>query len=446
MRYRVIRSVVVTALCAGFVGAVDAHPVLKFVEQVVNKPPPQAPTGTLATTEEFPVSVTLGHKYLLMDAQDTRQIYDFEHHRIYRVNLKDKTFEDSSLYSLMGFRAIELQNRLNVNAVLGAAKVATDAQSAALAEHVLSLTAPEENTVIDTAHAQGTTTYRWKDKELLSISDETRPLASEYQPDYWRFLRYAIGGHPKIYADLEKRSGVPVLLQSLKPEATEKQITLRLTGVTNSKDVSYSLDGFTHVAPKREPYVTLQKIGRDGAASLAARTAAAKRDRDAAVAAGKMLDAALAHFTYALSTGDQDREWLAQTRDQVQGDADARALATSLSPKNAEEADKAVKTLTALRAKTTSPYAYLLDVFAANHQVALRHTTEARQLFLSALAANPYLTGAWFDLGKLYYSTFETDAAWACWDAARALNPEHPFGKNIETAERQMVADHPEFF
>ena len=436
----------VLGLCVGFIAAADAHPVLTFAEQIVTKPLPKATAGPKPGTEQFPVRVTLGHTYLSVDAQDKRQIYDFGRRRLYQLDLKNKTFEDSSLYSQLGFRAMELQNRLYVNSVLGAAKVATPAQAPALAEHLLSLTAPEQNTVIETAHANGTTAYRWKDKELLSVSDQTQPLAAGYQPDYWRYLRYAIGGHPKIYADLENRSGVPEVVQALQPDGGEKLITLRLTGVTNPPDAPYSLDGFTRAAPKREPYVTLQKIGRDGTDSLATRAAAAKRDRDTAAAAGKMLDAALAHFTYALSTGDQGRDWLMQMRAKVQADADASVLAASLSVKNAADAEKALKALGALRAKSQSQYAYLLDVFAANHQSALRHATEARQLFLTALAANPYLTGAWFDLGKLYYSTYETDAAWACWDAARALSPDHPFAKNIETVERQMLADHPEFF
>jgi tetratricopeptide (TPR) repeat protein len=440
MSCRVIRSIVMAGAC--FVGAAQAHPVLTFAEQIVTPAPAKGATGPKAGTQQFPVTVTLGRNYLSVDAQGSRDIYDFERRRLYHLHPKDKTYEDVSLYSVLGFRSMELQNRLYINSVLGAAKVTSKTQAPALSEHLLSLTAPDENTVIETADANGMTTYRWKDQELLSVSNKTRPLTEGYQAEYWRYLRYTIGGHPKIYADLDKRRGIPEVLKTLQPDVSERHITLRLTGVTNPPDAPYSLDGFTRAAPKREPFVTLQKIGGEAAA----RAEAAKRDRDAATAAGKMLDAALAHFTYALSTGDSSRDWLMQTRDQMQADPDAKAFASSLSVKNADEAETAIKTLNALRAKSQSPYAYLLDVFAANHQLSLRHATEARQLFLTALNANPYLTGAWFDLGKLYYSTFETEAAWACWDAARALDPNHPFGKSIETMERQMVSDHPELF
>ena len=159
-----------------------------------------------------------------------------------------------------------------------------------------------------------------------------------------------------------------------------------------------------------------------------------------------MLDAALAHFTYALSTGDSDNNWLVSIKERMEKDPDAEMFAASLSAEDAEHAQRAIQRLTALHAKTTSPYAYLLDVFAANHEGTLKHGTAAEKLFLTALNANPYLTGAWFDLGKLYYRNAKTREAWVCWDAARAMDPDHPFAKEINTLERRMAEDSPEFF
>jgi tetratricopeptide (TPR) repeat protein len=440
----VLRVLVALGVCAGFVCASHAHPVLSFVEQKVTQPAKDSKQKP--RTDEFPVSVTLGHQYLTVDSQGTRQIFDFEHRRLYQVKLADRTFEDVSLFSVLGFNALELQNRLRIASVLNAAKVQSASQDPVLVEHLFSLSGAGQTAVIDNARSQGATVFSWKGKELLSISDETQPLPASYQAEYWRWLRYAIGGHPQIYAELQKRTGVPQVLRTTRTDIADQLITLRLTNIANAPDAPYSLAGFTRATSTREPYLTLQKIGRDGAAGLAARSEAAKRDRDAATAQGRILDAGLAHFAYALSAGDSSTDWLMQTREQLATDTEARAFAASLSAKNTEQALEAVKTLRALRAKTSSPYAYLLDVFAANHEVSLKHSTEAEKLFLSALSSNPYLTGAWFDLGKLYYGTFKTQDAWACWDAARSINPNHPFGKNIDTMERQMAADHPELF
>jgi hypothetical protein len=121
-------------------------------------------------------------------------------------------------------------------------------------------------------------------------------------------------------------------------------------------------------------------------------------------------------------------------------------FAASLSAEDDAHAQRAVQRLQLLRTRTASPYAYLIDVFAANHEGTLKHGTASEKLFLGALNANPYLTGAWFDLGKLYYRVAKTREAWACWDIARAMDPDHPFAKEINTLERRMAEDSPEFF
>jgi hypothetical protein len=443
MRNNVFRVLVAIAASAACVSLSHAHPVLQLTEQTVTQPP----KGSKQTpaSKDFPVRVTLGGKYLSVDAQGTRRIYDFEHRRLYELYLDEKTFEEASLYSVLAFNTLELQNRLRLAAILSSAKVQSASQAPALLEHLFSMSV-QQDTTIETARIKNATVYRWTDKSLLTVSDKWWPLAPGAQSEYWRFLRYTIGGHPKIYADLQRRTGVPEFIRTLRSDVAEQVVTLRAKSVTNEPDGPFSLDGFARADPAREPYVALKQIGSDAAAGLATRAETAKKDRDAAAAQGKILDAALAHFAYALSSGDSSKDWLLQIRDRMKADPDARAFAASLSASNADQAAKAVKTLGELRARNTSPYAYLLDVFTANHEGSLKHSTAAEKLFLAAVSANPYLTGAWFDLGKLYYGTLRTREAWACWDAARAINPNHPFGKEIDTMERNMAAEHPELF
>lgn len=443
MKRHLLRAfVVLSALgCA----AVYAHPVLSFTEQAVTQPPKDSKDKPRSS--EFPVTVSLGHEYLSVDAEGVRQIYDFKERRLYRLKLADKTYESTSLYSVLGFNALEMQNRMAVGTMVSAAQAQDDSQSPAMVEHLFSIPAEGQNTVIDSANANGATVFSWKGKELLSVSDKTQPLPADYQREYWRYLRYAIGGHPKIYDEMQKRTGVPELIRTTRPGLLSSTITLRLTKITNGADTPYSLAGFTRSVPKREPYLTIAKVvSSDGPAALAARSEAAKRYRDEATAEGRILDAALAHFTYALSTGDNGQAWLTESREAMMKSEDARAFAASLSVKKAEDAERAVKTLEALRARNTSPYAYLFDVFAANHHMALKHSTEAQKLFLASLAENPYLVGAWFDLGRLYYASFKTQDAWACWDVARAINRNHPFARNVDSMEQQMAAANPEFF
>jgi hypothetical protein len=106
------------AACAAFVcwTASYAHPVLTF--SVTSNIEPlkgvEAQKGAIqrASHETFPLTVTLGHKYLSVDAKGTRTIYDFEHFRLYELNLADRSFHEFSLYADVGFRVLEFRNRL----------------------------------------------------------------------------------------------------------------------------------------------------------------------------------------------------------------------------------------------------------------------------------------------------------------------------------------------
>jgi hypothetical protein len=431
-------------LCLGATGLASAHPVVTLV-QTFNSTPAQGATAK-PVSSEYPVRVTLGRKYVAVDAQDTRRIYDFEHRRVYQLNLKDKTYREAALYSVVAGKQLEAQNRMNLGSVLGAAKAQQPSFEVPQIEHQFSVTIEEDGAKIDTARAKGMTTFSWKGREWASISDSTKPLPADAQREYWQWLRYSLGGHPKIYAGLDKRKGVPDQFRIVFSDPGEQVTTLKLTSVADEPDAPFSLQGFTRSELNREPFRTLKKVSSDPAGALKAATEKAKKDRDAAAAEGKLLDAALAHFTYALSTGDSDNGWLTGIKERMEKDPGAEMFAASLSAEDDEHAQRAIQRLQLLRTRTSSPYAYLIDVFAANHEGSLKHGTASEKLFLGALNANPYLTGAWFDLGKLYYRTAKTREAWACWDIARAMNPDHPFAKEINTLERRMAEDSPEFF
>lgn len=426
-------------------GQVAAHPVLEFVERTETRP--RENSDVKAGTQQSLLRVTLGGNHLVMETDGTRYIMDFEKRRTFNLKVGEKTFVEGSLFATLGFAAMELQNRVALSAMLRAAKVEADSMVPALAEHVFSLLAAGQNTVIDRIQQDGTTLFRWQGKELFSVSGSVQRLPPGYMPEYWRWVRYRVGGHPKIHAALQASEGVPASLYMLRPDVAEKHTTLQLRSVTNEADVPYSLAGYSRITPDREPWLTSRKIAADAGVGRQAAAGAATAARDAAaVGQGRLLDAILAEFTRSNVAGIEDNQWLAQVLNRVRTDPDARALASALSPTDATQLPKAIETLVALRGRTNSPYAYILDVFTANHHLAMRKPADAQRLLLGALAANPYLTGAWFDLGKVYYLTFRTEEAWTCWDTARALVPDHAVGRDISQLERKMLADHPEFF
>ena len=422
----------------------SAHPVLSFDETLDL----QAPKGAnfQSSKRDIPISVTLGHRYLIVDSPGSREIIDFETHHRYQLDLAAKTYNESSVFAQLGFAVMESQNRILMNRMLSAAKLSEDMRSPPMVEQLFSVAVPGGDADIDTAKADGGTVYRWQGHDLLSISDASQPLSGDYQREYWRWLRINFGGHPKIYTDLEGRSGVPKLLRIVRPDAGVTTVTLRLKSVANSSTPTYTLEGFSRITPNAEPYLTLRHLDGDASAALAAQISATRRDMESSIAAGKGFDAFLAFMALTNSATDAASMLPPQATELFRSDSNAKTVAAVMQVHTKEQAESAVKTLTGLRVQTTANYAYILDVFAANHELDLHRTQDAERHFLAALAKNPYLTGAWFDLGNVYYATFRTAEAWACWDTARALNPKHTLRKRVDALEQQLLTEWPQLF
>jgi hypothetical protein len=436
--------------CGLFSGPLAAHPVLTFTV-VSHKEPAKdmksAGKAVQPSTETYPLIVTLGHQYLTVEAQGTRTIYDFGRLRILRLNLANATFTDDSLYMDIGFRAMEFQNRIMLGTALQAGKVPVNPMEPVLMEQLFSLSNPKGQTTIDHRHTDGVTEFIWGQQKLMIVSDKTQELPPGYQTEYWRFLRYYAGGHPKIYAALSSLNGVPEKVTFVLTNMGTETREITLSGIRVAADAPYSLDGFARTLPQEEPYTTLGLIPSDAVTRLAERAEGTATARDAAFAKGQILDAFLGNLAILIMTGDgaSMTAWASQHRDAIQADAPARSLTESINPRDQSAANTAVQTLEDLH-KQPGSAGYMLDVFEGNILLNLRGGTGGADHLLAALKVNPYLLGAWKDLGGYYYGSYETDKAWACWDAARRVNAQHSMLMQITELENRLRAAFPEFF
>lgn len=225
-------TVLVAVGCLTISAPLVAHPVLTFTV-ASHKESPEGSNSSgqpvPSSDETFPLAVTLGHQYLVVEVRGTRTIFDFARQRVMTLNLVNKSYTDASLYAILGFRDLEFQNRLMLGAVLAAAKTGSLAMQPVFAEQTFSITDTKHETRIDQRQSDGETQFLWQDEKLLSISNKTRELPPGYQSDYWRFLRYYAGGHPKIYAALASVQGVPekitFVLQN-EPQTETREISL----------------------------------------------------------------------------------------------------------------------------------------------------------------------------------------------------------------------------
>ena len=439
----VVAAALVTPLWAGTVLTYDvvSHTTaVKGAKEV--KSPPVPPDANYA------LSVTLTGDALEIDEPDTHTRYDFKNARIDRLDKLKHSYGEVSLYTVIGFNVAEFANRMMLGKVLAAAgKVKDNPMAPALTENLMSLSDPTSNTVIDSSTRGDETTYNWSGQPLMTISHRTREVPAAVLGQYLRFLRYSTGGHPKILAAIERGHGIPERLTIVRSNMNVETRTLILRDIGERPDNSFSLDGYTRETPGSEPFTTLKRLPASAAADLETRAGVLRQERDGAVSEGRTLDAMLANFAAMLSIGDDSEAaaWIAAHHAQISASADAQRLMRSLSPNDAASAKLAVETLEEMK-QTAGPHGYVLNIFQANTLVALHQGERAIQLFLAALAADPTITGAWVDLGDLYYNGYNADGAWACWDAARSLRPSHHMLKQVDDRERKLRSDHPEFF
>jgi hypothetical protein len=424
----------------------SAHAAVVLTYDVSSESQPLPGSSAKPAQETYPLTATLGHDYLTVEHHGTRLVYELDKHRLLEINLADRTYVDHSLFEDIGFRVIELQNRLTINAALAAAKVQQAPTPPALVEHLFSLTSEKEHTVLEEKHRHNEQIFTWQGHELMAVSDTLLPLPAGYQAEYWRFLRYYAGGHPAIYTSLAKLNGAPATLRIVITNASIETRTLHLMRVQETNEVPPSISDFhPKPSPSDEPYPTLSRLGADAPSIITTRSADAVRARDAETEQHHYLDALLSQLEANLETGDRGIDWLSSHRDPLAADEDSRKLMASLQPRSPQEAETAVQTLEALR--TSAPdRRYVINVFEGNVLGQLRKPAEGEAHLLTALHTNPYLISAWFDLGGFYYSTFQLQKAWACWDAARAAHPTHPFRSGPDNFEQRVMKEHPEFF
>jgi tetratricopeptide (TPR) repeat protein len=222
---------------------------------------------------------------------------------------------------------------------------------------------------------------------------------------------------------------------------------IALNSIASTADSPYSLEGLTRAPPDREPDTTLKLLGADAAAKMAERIDATVKARDAAIAQGHVLEAELFNMALLIIRGDGTSltPWLAEHREAIQKDESARLLSASLASQDAAGAQKALQSLAGLHRQSGNAE-YMLNVFEGNTLFSLGDGKAGADHLLAALQVNPYLLGAWSDLAGHYYQSYEADKAWACWDAARRVNPQHKMLQRITDMERQLRTAFPEFF
>lgn len=154
---------------------------------------------------------------------------------------------------------------------------------------------------------------------------------------------------------------------------------------------------------------------------------------------------------YILETGGADIQKIQDNIKRLFTDAPADsgvpqlAAAIVQAPESKEKITAAIGILEDARSKNV-PNCHVLNVFLANHLAVMGQNHKARDLILEALEQNPRLTGAYKDLGDKYLADYDMANAWASWDQARKINPNHMLNAEIAKLERSVRQRNPAYF
>lgn len=391
------------------------------------------------------MNVEIGKNYFSYEENNQKHIYDFNRNRIITINLADKTYIDDSLFMDIGFRGYEFQNRLHLGRALNAASLKDNPMAITLSEHNLSLTAKKHQSEIKKKNKSKNVTFNWNGKELFKHDKNLVQIKQLYKDGFIRFLRYHLGGHPEILKDLQQLKGIPSSFTITSHNVQTKISTLR---IKSHKYIPDKLPDFSKFNKGKVDGALSALLSKDtnfseNALSTSAKTLLLKATD--AFNEKRYLDTFLTYLEYTLATGEQMPRQFNSQRELIVNDIDVKTFLPSISPKSKDEAQKAVKTLVALRNKSKDKK-HILKIFEANIHSSLGLQKESMQLFHDVLSKNPYITGAWKDLGGLYFSDYNSRDAWRCWDTARKLNPKHHLLAPISEFENRLKNDNPEYF
>lgn len=402
---------------------------------------PSAPVDKVVEQQVF-----IGANYFSVKTGPSLSIVDFSKRRRYAVDLPAARYVDYSLFDTIGFRVMEMQNRLGLAKALTAIKLASPLSDVVYNEQALSVLAGAAKK-LDATIDGSEQVLAIDGKALLRRSTTGTPISASDAARFVQFLRYTAGGHPLVLDRLAAASDIPAQFTLSYQEAGGIQTRhYQILAVTMAAPASYDL------APYDRGSSTTDAVDKllDKVATLQPPAKTVMRDRmqqqaARAFAEQRPLDAMLGATELALMTGELVQPFSPEQTAQLRGDPLVRQVNAAIGAQGKAALSAAIPVLQQARWRTTDK-GYILTLYEANDRQSLGELAVAKPMFVSVLDANPWLAGAWKDLGDLQFRQFDMAHAWRCWDAGRQIAPTLSIFASVNQFERQLVQQHPEYF
>lgn len=397
----------------------------------------------------------LDANWLSIEQDGTETLYDFPARRQYVVHRAAETRSETSLFADIGFREYEMKNRVYLAQMLEAAMSKAGKAEKVGPENPMDILGVECKFGIEAAPAavanleestvDGVREFRLRGQLSARYRAAEEELPRSLRPALRRLLAYGASLHPRIASRLDSVAAPPILLEyRVVDMTTRRTVLLELTAsAAESTDWKARLAGLVRESSERAPAGDLPTRVLDGRLEGSAPTFDDYRRSSAkALEAKDYLDAMLALFEANLATGKEDSRGIGEILEAGADDTRLSILLRGLESDDPKESLRLFDSIDLAGVRRR----HVIDVFRANSLAETGDPAGAVDAFRKAITANPYLAGAYKDLGGVLYGMYEVPSAWDCWDAGRKIAPGHPLFEDVAKTEDRLLRQSPRFF
>ena len=378
--------------------------------------------------------------------------FDFDEELITRYG-PDTLYEIVPIYSVIDFRIAEYKNRTFLTDILLAGGVEDALGNLPELESLFRI--ENENRKVRKSlkikTVKDTVVYSFKKSEQVRVKYSKEKIPAEYQEAFAKFLLYKTEIHPSIAEEIIKMKYIPEYIRFFYTNiAVKTTTTYSLLESIEVGRIDPDFDNTNRVFAQRTTGtmdgIIDSMVNRTNFKSIESVDSNLYFDRASKLSKeGQHTSGVLCLFDYLLSTGIQPVNHIREIAAFLDSDTSLALFFSCLNrPQSKEEADLKIAQLNSL-IKLEMEYGYIMNIFAANYVEPI-DPGEAISYFYKALSQNPYITGAWLDLGKIYSNRYNYDDAWKCFGIMLNINADHPMAQELIDRKASLKKTFPKYF
>lgn len=439
-----LQAIVLAACCCGF--SIDAHATLTLQVRVTTHVEGNKDAQDIRPDTTVEERVIVGEHYVSVGSVNNLSVLDFAKRRRYAIDPQTARYVEYSLFDTVGFRVAEMQNRRALARALAESKIDAALSDVVYNEQSLSVIAASGSKITETNDG-GDVVLAIDGKVLLRRSVAGTSVSANDAAGFVKFLRYTAGGHPLVLDRLAAEQRIPQQFTFSYRDAGGRQTRhYEILSVTMSAPASYDLAPYTKGSSSTDVVdQLLDRIEQSSPPAYELMRNAMKQQTARAFSAKRPLDAMLGAIELSLMTGQPLAPFTPDETAQLLGDAQVRRVNAAIGASGNAALTAAIPVLQQAHWDNMEK-GHMLTLFEANDRQALGQLDVARPMFVSVLNSNPWLAGAYKDLGDLQFREFDMARAWRCWDAGRRMAPGLSIFSSVNQLEKSLLQQHPEYF